>query len=1633
MPQQLDLVFFIYGLAFLLLAGVCAGLWGQEREVLPWKWLALFGLIHGINEWLDLLALSAGDGRALAAVRLMTLAGSFLCLAEFGRVGVRAAGGSVPGRWALGLLVLLAAAVSLAGVPGPHAIRYALGLPGAVWAAAALWRAARSRNSGRGAMLAAAAAMAGYGIATGCLTPQAGHSPPALMSAAAFLHATGLPIQFLRGALACVMAGALWRHFEATHGTDRSAERRLALILAAALALVVGCGSYAAAWSGGRESERQTARLRDWAQRSAAAVAPENISPLTGSGGDRESPDYQSLQRQLQALRGTMPLVCRVYIVRLVRGHAVPLADSAAPAGAGEAARERACRDGPASLAEHLAAGDVWVEGPIPGREGGCYAAFCPVHDRCTGAVIATLGVEENAGVIEAAVARTRLRVIGLTALFCAAVVVGFAYRRRLQESLRTARMGQGMDPLLRWGPMAAVALMGTAVTLAVFFETRRVSIHSLETAFQQRAASRVQATSQALDNIVGQLTDLGRTCGAQPDFGGKDLGTWAGPVRESLGALALAWVPCVPEVDRAGYEARAQEEGLASWITQENAAGNLVPATDRPQYFPLAAVEPMRDDAPALGFDLGSDPTALAAMEAARDQGRPWVTAPVPPQHSHGGPTELVIFVPVYAGPGTPATVQARREGLRGFVAGLYSAEGLARSVLLRQPGEGLAFLVEDAGAPPQTRLLYRHRPRLGAVDWDKARRLASYEMPLLFAGRPWTITVLPGDTFIASYMSLRHWLILMMGLLASAALALYLGNLMTGRFQAEDLARRRTLELRLEKEHLNVTLRSIGDAVIATDAAGRVTMLNAVAEGLTGWPEAEAAGRAIEEVLHLVDETTRQPRACPVRAVIAAVQAVGLANHTVLLGRDGRECPIADSCAPICDERGVCLGAVMVFRDITASQEVQRKLKESEERHRLLFDESRDAMMTLAPPLWKFTSGNAAAVAMFGARDEADFTAHGPGEMSPEYQSDGRASGAAAREMIETAMGEGSCSFEWTHQRLSGAQFPALVLLSKLTVGGQAFLQCTVRDITERRRIEDDLRKLSRVVEQTPASVVITDMAGNIEYVNPAFTQITGYPAPEVLGKNPRLLKSGLMPADTYRRMWRELTSGREWRGELHNRRKNGALFWELAVISPLTDAQGSATHYLAIKEDITVRKQMEEQLRVAARTDRLTGLPNRELLLDRLQGAIERHRRSRQAHYAVLFLDCDRFKIVNDSLGHEVGDQLLCAVARRLGQTVRTVDSVGRTGEATVAARLGGDEFVILLDGLARPEDAQLVAERLLETLNVPYKLAGHDMVCTASVGIVTSQFGHARAKDVLRDADTAMYEAKLGGRGRAMVFDGSMRDRVRRKLELENGLRKALENGEFLLHYQPIVSLETRRVESLEALVRWQHPQHGMVPPGEFIPVAEETGLVIPLGEWVFAAACRQLAVWRRDYGAQAPPSISVNLSRNQLALPDLPQRLRDMAEQAGVEPQAVHLEITESAIMADSKAAAAVVMQLKQAGFKVDMDDFGTGYSSLACLHQFPIDVLKIDRSFVTNLERGRDLAALVGAIVTLAQNLGIAVVAEGVETDGQLAMLQAFGCQFAQGFYFARPLPPDQAGVYRADRAGAADTQHEAA
>ncbi len=548
--------------------------------------------------------------------------------------------------------------------------------------------------------------------------------------------------------------------------------------------------------------------------------------------------------------------------------------------------------------------------------------------------------------------------------------------------------------------------------------------------------------------------------------------------------------------------------------------------------------------------------------------------------------------------------------------------------------------------------------------------------------------------------------------------------------------------------------------------------------------------------------------------------------------------------------------------------------------------------------------------------------------------------------------------------------------------------------------RRSESQLRKLSLAVEQSPTAVVISDLEGVIEYVNPKFTEITGYSRSEVLGKDPRLLQSGLVTQDLYDQLWAHLSIGEEWQGEFINEHKNGHQFWERARISPLRDEQGQITHYIGIKEDITTQKNYEKELEYRATHDELTGLSNRALLKDRLDQAIGHAKRSNN-HVAVIMLDLDRFKIINDTLGNAQGDKLLKLVGKRLLDTVRQVDTI---------ARFGGDEFVVLLEAISGPETAAQVAGKILRALSQPYELAGRSVSLTASLGLSLFPQDGDDSAILIRNADVAMYQSKRR-RDEYTFFTDSMNTHLLELMELENALRQAIDNNEFILHYQPQINLKTHRICGCEALIRW-HSSRGIIPPGQFIPLAEETGLIVPIGTWVLEEACRQNMAWQAE--GLEPMRISVNLSARQFAQNNLVTVIQCALDKSGMPADLLELELTESLVMDDPDMARIALKELKKMGVHLSLDDFGTGHSSMLYLRSFPFDQLKIDREFVSDITTDAAAAALMNGIISIAHNLNLETVAEGVETQEQLNSLINSECDILQGFLFSKPLPAEQ-------------------
>ncbi len=557
-------------------------------------------------------------------------------------------------------------------------------------------------------------------------------------------------------------------------------------------------------------------------------------------------------------------------------------------------------------------------------------------------------------------------------------------------------------------------------------------------------------------------------------------------------------------------------------------------------------------------------------------------------------------------------------------------------------------------------------------------------------------------------------------------------------------------------------------------------------------------------------------------------------------------------------------------------------------------------------------------------------------------------------------------------------------------------------MRDISEQRKIEEKLRLSAKVFESSRDAIIISNRHNEIISVNQAFTEITGYDAKEVIGKNPNLLKSDRHERDFYQQLWESLRIQGYWQGEIWNRRKNGEIYPEWISISQVLDENGQLSHYIAIFSDISDIKSTEQHIEFLANYDPLTQLPNRRLFLDRLDHAIKTANRDK-SKLAVLFLDLDHFKIINDSLGHSIGDHLLVEVGQRISKCMREIDSV---------SRLSGDEFAAVITDIREINDVITVAKKITESIRKAFRVNQNELHITFSIGISIFPDDGDNYEILLKNADMAMYSAKNNGRDNFEFFSPAMGTQALERMSLEGSLRKAVENNELCLYYQPQIDLENGRLIGMEALLRWPHKEMGMIPPDKFIPLAEDTGLIIPIGKWVLEEACRQNKQWQ-DQGF-VPIPVAVNLSQVQFRQRNLLDIVKSTLQKTGLKPEFLELELTESLLMDCSEYNVKLLKEFRKLGVNLSIDDFGTGYSSLSYLNRFPINKLKIDRSFSLGIPKNKNHASITSAIISLGHDLEMKVIAEGVENNIQLNFLRAHQCDEIQGYLIGKPWPPEQ-------------------
>jgi diguanylate cyclase (GGDEF)-like protein/PAS domain S-box-containing protein len=669
-----------------------------------------------------------------------------------------------------------------------------------------------------------------------------------------------------------------------------------------------------------------------------------------------------------------------------------------------------------------------------------------------------------------------------------------------------------------------------------------------------------------------------------------------------------------------------------------------------------------------------------------------------------------------------------------------------------------------------------------------------------------------------------------------------------------------------------------------------------------------------------------------------------------------------------------------------------------ESIEKYKLLFQSNPLPLMVYDKDTFSFLAVNDAATRHYGYSQEEFLNMR-----FDHLREKGNTSALLLR--LAQSLPELTGGGAWKHRKKVGTVIDVEVTSHEILFEGKPAILALVNDVTERKRAEDVLQRKEEhyrsLIENASDLIIILNGHGTVSYISPSIERALGYSTQDLICRN---IFEFVHPED-FSTAFSAITNSIEFPGEsriieMRMRHKEGQ--WRLyeSIGKCVFDETGNPSVIINAR-DTTDRKAAEEQLTHNALHDPLTDLPNRRLFMDRLEHAINQCKQRPGYLYAVLFLDFDHFKLVNDSLGHLIGDRLLVAISRRIVSILRPEDTI---------ARLGGDEFAILIEDIEAPDIAVQIAERVQQLMAAPFQLNGQTIYTSVSIGIAFGAPEYEKSEEIIRDADTAMYRAKAGGRSCHAVFDNAMHGQAVKQLQFRNDLRRALDQNQFVLYYQPIVRLDTDQIVGFEALVRWQHPEYGLIPPVEFIPVAEEMNLINELGEWVLREACRQTREWHMGQPGSSPLSISVNLSVKQLAQPGLVEQVEQILREYELDPQMLKLEITESLFMQEPECMALVLSRLKQLGVKLHIDDFGTGYSSLSYLHKFPVDCLKVDRSFITDLTTNPKNAQIVRTIVILAHNLGMTVIAEGIETAEHLSELRSLDCEHAQGYFFSRPV-----------------------
>jgi diguanylate cyclase (GGDEF)-like protein/PAS domain S-box-containing protein len=1150
-----------------------------------------------------------------------------------------------------------------------------------------------------------------------------------------------------------------------------------------------------------------------------------------------------------------------------------------------------------------------------------------------------------------------------------------------------------------------AVALAGALLTVWLAREVELDDLARRDHRFQREAQEQAESITRPFTEHLSTLEIVQRMLHTVAPLDEATLTRILDPLSHGTGLRGFAWAPRVAAAEQAEFERRGKARwGRSFAITALDAQRRLGRAPPRERWFPVefgTLSDPRRS---VVGLDLESLPELRPLIEEAIEEGTPLSSGYIPAALEPFSDRKMVaLLVPVYATERIPLHREERRKAIRGLLVATLDIVDLFDVALAFGHGE-LHVGLFDFSRPEQA--VRRWPP----TDVDDAPAeppdFPKYSRVFELAGHLWNVRVEADAAWLAANTNNRAHYVAAAGLLLSLLAFFTLRRLLGRSALAERLERSHGDVLNRQRAAENrasmlaMVVEQSPAAIMIANLRGRIEYVNDMFVEMTGYARDEAIGKPAT----LLDASGESDGAY--REMHEAI----LANRTwrgELPGRrrDGRIFWERAIVAPIRDPDGDTTHVMAIGEDITELRGLMARLQESENRFRGAMTVMAEGLAVLSRDgVCYFANRAAAAILRHPERGLQRLEARRlpvqfldpEGDAMPSPLENGRLMAAlcARRELRNRVVG--------LRFRDGAVRWLEVSTSPLRTDEGQPRMVATFSDITERRESEEKSRLAFEAIRHSGEGIVMTDADRRIISANPAFEAMTGYAAAEVIGKTSEILFANHQQEGFLDEMRRSLDSAGHWQGEVWSRRRNGEVYPEWLGISAVREADGRARYYVHIFSDMTERKAAQKRIEFLAHHDPLTELPNRLLLRDRMAQAMARASRTR-TRAALMFLDLDRFKKINDSLGHPVGDALLKAIAERLKGCVRESDTISRQG---------GDEFIIVLGDVRDSEAVARVADKIHQLMGQPFAVGNHSLITSFSIGVALFPDDGEDFDALLQKADTAMYHAKEAGRNSHRFFTEQMNLQVVEHMTLETRLRHALDKGEFVLHYQPQLDLQERAIVGIEALVRWNSPENGLVPPAKFIPVAEESGLIVHIGAWVLREACRQAKAWQ--HAGLPPLVVAVNLSAIQFRRLDLVNTVIDALVLSDLDSQWLELELTESILLQDTEATLDTVRRLKALGLKLSVDDFGTGYSSLAYLKRFAVDKLKIDRSFVRDLLTDPDDAAIVRAIIQMAHSLKLKTIAEGVESEELCNLLSLFRCDEVQGYWLARPLPADE-------------------